>query len=144
LPRPAAHDDDLSFRLEEYAVHYDVRNTTAALADELLYVLGKYQPAIAGFPWQVGDERFEAMKELKELYELEEVAPLTGFDNGMVVYHRSVLPLFFVSFSLPSLLLNDRHGFLLLTASNGPQSLSLHKVRAASPANGHSEPISYR
>jgi hypothetical protein len=32
------------------------------------------------------------MKELKELYELEEVAPLTGFDNGMVVYHRSVRP----------------------------------------------------
>jgi hypothetical protein len=32
------------------------------------------------------------MKELKELYELEEVAPLTGFDNGMVVYHRSTCP----------------------------------------------------
>lgn len=57
----------------------------------------KYKPAIAGFPWQVGDDRFEAMRELKDLYELEEVAPLTGFDNGMVLYHRSVLPLFFVS-----------------------------------------------
>lgn len=107
-------------------------------------MLSKYQPAIAGFPWQVGDERFEAMKELKELYELEEVAPLTGFDNGMVVYHRSVLPLFFVSFSLPALLPNDRHGFLALTASNGPQSLSLHKGRAALPANGHLELTSYR
>lgn len=71
-------------------------------------MLSKYQPAIAGFPWQVGDERFEAMKELKELYELEEVAPLTGFDNGMVVYHRSVLPLFFVSSPLPDPLLYDR------------------------------------
>ncbi|GAA5985543.1 hypothetical protein JCM10908_007019 [Rhodotorula pacifica] len=89
------HDDDLSFSLEEHAVHYDARDKTANLAQELVYILSKYNPAIAGFPWQVGDDRFEAMRELKELYELEEVAPLTGFDNGMVLYHRSVLPLFF-------------------------------------------------
>lgn len=46
------------------------------------------------------------MKSLKKDYETEEVAPLTGFDNGMVVYHKSVLPLFFVrrrtSFLLPA------------------------------------------
>ncbi|GAA6057697.1 hypothetical protein NBRC10513_003040 [Rhodotorula toruloides] len=89
------HDDDLEFRLAPFATYYDPSAPRGNLAAELQYLLDVYRPAIAGFPWQVGDERFEGMKALKEEYETEEVAPLTGFDNGMVVYHRSILPLFF-------------------------------------------------
>lgn len=91
-----AHDDDLEFRLAPLATYYDPAAPRSNLAAELQYILDVYRPAIAGFPWQVGDERFEGMRALKEEYETEEVAPLTGFDNGMVVYHKSVLPLFFV------------------------------------------------
>ncbi|GAA6019196.1 hypothetical protein JCM8202_000930 [Rhodotorula sphaerocarpa] len=89
------HDDDLEFRLAGHALHYDQQSPSLGLAKELRYILSKWRPAIAGFPWQVGDERFDEMKDLKLLYEEEEVAPLTGFDNGMVVYHRSALSLFF-------------------------------------------------
>lgn len=94
--RLAAHDDDLEFTVAPHGNFYDPSAPRANIAAELQYVLDVYRPAIAGFPWKVGDERFEGMKALKKEYATEEVAPLTGFDNGMVVYHKSVLPLFFV------------------------------------------------
>ncbi|KAK4049337.1 hypothetical protein OIO90_005466 [Microbotryomycetes sp. JL221] len=82
------HDDDLTFRTSAQA--------TYSRPDlELVHLLSKYQPAVAGFPWDVGDDRFETMKRLKQKWQHNEVAPLTGFDNGMVVYHHSVLELFF-------------------------------------------------
>ncbi|KAL7342863.1 glycosyl transferase family 64 domain-containing protein [Rhodotorula toruloides] len=89
------HDDDLEFTVAPHGNFYDPSAPRANIAAELQYVLDVYRPAIAGFPWKVGDERFEGMKALKKEYATEEVAPLTGFDNGMVIYHKSVLPLFF-------------------------------------------------
>ncbi|KAK4049319.1 hypothetical protein OIV83_004256 [Microbotryomycetes sp. JL201] len=82
------HDDDLRFYTGSKAKHRDH-------AKELVRIISRYYPAIAGFPWDVGDVRFDGMKELKAAFATKEVAPLTGFDNGMVLYHHSVLPLFF-------------------------------------------------
>ncbi|KAM0790421.1 hypothetical protein ACM66B_003302 [Microbotryomycetes sp. NB124-2] len=82
------HDDDLAFYTSPRAKY---RNHV----DELVRMVSKYRPAIAGFPWAVGDARFDGMKELKAVFASKEVAPLTGFDNGMVLYHHSVLPMFF-------------------------------------------------
>lgn len=95
-PSRPAHDDDLVYYLGDHA-------SQSTLADELKHVLVKYRPAIAGFPWKVGDERFEGMRALRTAYLDAEVAPLTGFDNGMVVYHQDLLPLFFVSWCALSL-----------------------------------------
>ncbi|GAA5852127.1 hypothetical protein JCM8547_000166 [Rhodosporidiobolus lusitaniae] len=89
------HDDDLKYHLAPLSKRYNAAAPTDGIADELVDLLLRYRPAVAGFPWAVGDERFEGMKALKKLYENEEVAPLTGFDNGMVVYHISVLNFFF-------------------------------------------------
>ncbi|CAF4973921.1 unnamed protein product, partial [Rotaria sp. Silwood1] len=38
------------------------------------------------------------MRELASVYENETIAPLTGFDNGMVIYHKSIVN-FFIPFS---------------------------------------------
>lgn len=67
------------------------------MASKLVQLLDAYHPAIAGFPWDVGDERFPGMIELQAAFAHEEVAPLTGFDNGMVIYHHTVVDFFFVS-----------------------------------------------
>lgn len=67
------------------------------LVSKLVSLLDTYHPAMAGFPWDVGDSRFPGMIELQAAFAGKEVAPLTGFDNGMVIYHHTVVDFFFVS-----------------------------------------------
>lgn len=49
---------------------------------------------MAAFPWTVGDQTYKAMTKMYEKYKNFEVAPLTGFDSGMVLYHTSVVDFF--------------------------------------------------
>ncbi|KAJ3311802.1 hypothetical protein HDU76_003037, partial [Blyttiomyces sp. JEL0837] len=81
------HDDDLSFRSTFI-------NEKKPLYAILTDILSRYQPAVAGFPWHVGDQSFPTMAGLASHFGNREVAPLTGFDSGMVLYHKSVVDLF--------------------------------------------------
>ncbi|KAJ3230596.1 hypothetical protein HDU81_004402 [Chytriomyces hyalinus] len=85
------HDDDLSFYVKD---EKDSRSLHQVLSDILL----KYQPAVAGFPWTVGDSTVASMKSIAEHYKGAEVSPLTGFDSGMVLYHKSIVD-FFIPYS---------------------------------------------
>lgn len=91
------HDDDLVYYVNEW---HQPKNKArvARLPLTLLDILKRYHPAIASFPWDVGDARYPGMIELAEKYQGKEVAPLTGFDNGMVLYHESIVD-FFIPFS---------------------------------------------
>lgn len=107
------HDDDLKFYLtraftnvEEKATE-DLNLRGRRLAAVLLDVISEYRPAIASFPWDAGDVRFEGMGEMKALWEEEAVAPLTGFDNGMVLYHYSIIDFFMVSKLLLALVVDE-------------------------------------
>ncbi|KAK4704561.1 hypothetical protein P7C70_g1649, partial [Phenoliferia sp. Uapishka_3] len=92
------HDDDLVFTLEPSLLRPgDVGQplTGERLASRLKETLAVYKPAIASFAWDVGDSRWETMGNLKIAWKDSEVAPLGGFDNGMVIYHRDVLDFYF-------------------------------------------------
>lgn len=84
------HDDDLVFQ----TVPSHLPSPSMSLPDALVFILRTYRPAMAAFAWDVGDEKYPAMQSIKESYRGQIVAPLTGFDNGNVIYHKSVLPLF--------------------------------------------------
>lgn len=88
------HDDDLIFQ----TVPSHLPNPNMSLPEILLYVLRTYKPAMAAFAWDEGDHTYRAMRVVKKAYQGKFVAPLTGFDNGNVIYHKSVLP-FFIPFS---------------------------------------------
>lgn len=94
------HDDDLEFHLAPRLLRRGddpaALNGTA-MATRLQQLLHEYKPAIASFPWDVGDQRWDTMSQLRDAWAYREVAPLTGFDNGMVLYHRDVLDFYFVS-----------------------------------------------
>ncbi|KAJ3016056.1 UNVERIFIED_CONTAM: hypothetical protein HDU68_012451, partial [Siphonaria sp. JEL0065] len=49
---------------------------------------------MVGFPWTVGDTTLEGMKGLAEKFKDSEVSPLTGFDSGMILYHKSIIDFF--------------------------------------------------
>lgn len=89
---PTAHDENLVFHLTaELSVVQP-----AKLAAKLVELLGTYHPAVAGFPWDLGDSQYHGMTELRAAFTHEPVAPLTGFENGMVIYHHTVVDFFFV------------------------------------------------
>ncbi|CAF3874025.1 unnamed protein product [Rotaria sp. Silwood1] len=87
------HDDDLIFRIKQQFYVSEV-----SLPNLLINTLKTYRPAIASFPWSTADKTVLAMKELASIYENEIIAPLTGFDNGMVIYHKSIVN-YFIPFS---------------------------------------------
>ncbi|CAF4492348.1 unnamed protein product, partial [Rotaria sp. Silwood2] len=87
------HDDDLIFRIKQ-----QFHVPKVSLPNLLINILKTYRPAIASFPWSTGDKSILAMRELALVYENETIAPLTGFDNGMVIYHKSIAN-FFIPFS---------------------------------------------
>ncbi|KAJ3290026.1 hypothetical protein HDU79_003606 [Rhizoclosmatium sp. JEL0117] len=81
------HDDDLQFYMSD-------ENDKRVLHQVLTDILLQYQPAIIGFPWTVGDLTMEGMKGLAEMFKNSEVSPLTGFDSGMILYHKSIVDFF--------------------------------------------------
>ncbi|KAJ3416794.1 hypothetical protein HDV05_000168 [Chytridiales sp. JEL 0842] len=85
------HDDDLQFTKRD---SNDERSILTILQDTLY----KHQPAVAGFPWVIGDQQYPSMKALNKKYKDFDVVPLTGFDSGMVIYHTSIVD-FFIPFS---------------------------------------------
>lgn len=78
------HDDDLEFKSQ----------TGMPIEETLLKNLRSYRPAVAGFPWTAGYAKNPSLKALHDHYAAQEVAPLTGFDNGMVLFHHTILDMF--------------------------------------------------
>lgn len=119
------HDDDLEFHLaptlRRPGDDLTVNNGTA-MASRLVDILAEYNPAIASFPWEVGDKMWETMATLKVAWEHHEVAPLTGFDNGMVLYHRDVLDFYFVRLDRLMLLLQGSLADVALDCSPSRQA----------------------
>lgn len=101
------HDDDLAFGLnasssqglpqQGQACAAAHSHTTAAIENVLLCLLSYYRPAVASFPWQVGRQRYANVAALAAQFQQQAVAPLTVFDNGMVIYHQDVVD-FFIPF----------------------------------------------
>ncbi|ORY49334.1 hypothetical protein BCR33DRAFT_713696 [Rhizoclosmatium globosum] len=84
------HDDDLDFSLRNAS---DTRQLDEMLVDLLL----EYQPAVAGFPWTFGDQTYAGMKS-QAPFQGDDVNVLTGFDSGMILYHKSIVS-FFIPYS---------------------------------------------
>lgn len=88
------HDDDLYFYVPDTFQNRFYPDSPEGLTTRLKDLLVRYRPAVASFPWAVGDSTYAPMRDLAEKYMYSEVAPLTGFDNGMVIYHKSVVRMF--------------------------------------------------
>ncbi|KAI8812101.1 glycosyl transferase family 64 domain-containing protein [Cladochytrium replicatum] len=65
--------------------------TLAKVLNEILLV---YQPGVAGFSWEKGDARMDSMHRLAEKFGHASVAPLTGFDATIAIYHYSLIDFF--------------------------------------------------
>ena len=97
------HDDDLVFKVRKHKSSHSRKLTEPMiLAAELQSVLQRYKPGIAGFPWPVGDVDRNSMTEMRDAWLDTDIAPLTGFDNGMVLFHRDSVDFFFVCFPILS------------------------------------------
>jgi hypothetical protein len=84
------HDDDLVFHFSPIylALFHGVNED---IGSHLISVLSEYDPAVAGFPWDGNNHA--SLVEHRKVYSRSVVSPLTGFDNGMVIYRRDILDL---------------------------------------------------
>ncbi|KAI8830246.1 hypothetical protein BC829DRAFT_135464 [Chytridium lagenaria] len=78
------HDDDLDFSAKDRRPLHEV----------LVTLLATHQPAVAGFPWTVGDQSNDGTRRIEAAFNESDVAPLAYFDSGMVLYHHSIVDLF--------------------------------------------------
>ncbi|KAJ3099914.1 hypothetical protein HDU96_010532 [Phlyctochytrium bullatum] len=82
------HDDDLEFS------PLRPRSDRRPLHETLATLLATHQPAVAGFPWTIGDNTTNSTRQIADAFNASDVAPLAYFDSGMVLYHRSIVDLF--------------------------------------------------
>jgi hypothetical protein len=82
------HDDDLRFYSSNgLSIHELLEN-----------ILLEYRPAVASFPYGYLIENQPNAARLNGKFQDTRVAPLVGFDSGMVIYHHSIVD-FFIPFS---------------------------------------------
>ncbi|KAI8838475.1 hypothetical protein BJ741DRAFT_707361 [Chytriomyces cf. hyalinus JEL632] len=87
------HDDDLYFSLAP--TQQTSSSSSASISNTLSNILLQHQPAVAGFPWAYGDKTYAGMKSQTKLQaQHPSVNVLTGFDSGMILYHKSIASLF--------------------------------------------------
>lgn len=82
------HDDDLQF----------YSSNRESLHESLQNILLEYNPAVASFPYEYLAQKRLNYARLNRKFQDIRVAPLTGFDSGMVIYHYSIVD-FFIPFS---------------------------------------------
>ncbi|EDQ92407.1 uncharacterized protein MONBRDRAFT_4940 [Monosiga brevicollis MX1] len=89
------HDDDL-----EFTVAAGFSQTKQPIHAVLLQWLQRWQPLVAGFPWDVGRARYSELSAIAHARASTDgsASPLVLFDNGMVLYHTSVAD-FFIPFA---------------------------------------------
>ena len=86
-----ATDDDLQWTVTGVGWrHYNTRSPQ----DALMHFLKQWQPAVTTFGWPWGDEEFPPLKEMNALHSDDLVQATTGFDNGAMIFHHSVVNFF--------------------------------------------------
>lgn len=99
-----AMDDDLQWQVTVTArQHYaDIAERPMGFIESfyisptevLLNFLSTYQPALTVFPWPWGDVAHGNLTLMNNKYQGQLVQPATGFDNGCMIFHRSIIDFF--------------------------------------------------
>ena len=86
-----ATDDDLVWELTDAGVD-DCGSD--AMENCLLNFLSVWQPAITTFEWPWGDNFYEPLKDMVHTHKDGLTQPTTGFDNGAIIFHTTVIDFF--------------------------------------------------
>jgi hypothetical protein len=81
--RFSALPDDMGERLPQ-----------ASVEEAIVQILHDHRPALLSFPWESGLKNSASLRRMFNLsiYTSTNVLPLTGFDNGNIIYHHSLMP----------------------------------------------------
>ena len=96
-------DDDLKWFVTETGIRQYYANRVRrgrfpprepTITDVIAETLEHYKPAVMVFPWPWGDAYIETLSRFNSLHEGQIVQPATGFDNGCIVFHESIVDFF--------------------------------------------------
>lgn len=143
-----ATDDDLQWTVTEVGwKHYGTRSPQ----DVVVFFLEQWQPAVTTFNWPWGDETFAPLKEMNALHGHKLVQATTGFDNGAMIFHHSVvgffIPIWLGSGFTPAYTIQHTFQNFFVAFLFGPHAIRLNglqyhnppKVRHAYDAEGVAE-----
>ena len=86
-----ATDDDLVWEL----THAGMESCGSKVLENcLLKFLSVWQPAVTTFKWPWGDDFYEPLRDMVHNHEDSLMQPATGFDNGAIVFHASIVDFF--------------------------------------------------
>ena len=84
-------DDDLHWTITD--VGWRQYRTTSP-QNALVQFLEQWQPAVTTFAWPGGDGAIAPLQEMNALHRDDLVQATTGFDNGALIFHHSILKFF--------------------------------------------------
>ena len=75
-------------------VHGTARLPHATIDEAIVRILRNNSPAVLSFPWESGLKNSASLRSMYNLFihTSADAFPLTGFDNGNIIYHHSLMP----------------------------------------------------
>ena len=129
-----ATDDDLQWTVADVGWKY---YKTRSPQDALMHFLKQWQPAVTTFAWPWGDEEFPALKEMNTLHRGDLVQATTGFDNGAMIFHRSVvnffIPIWLGSGFTPAYTIQHTFQNFFVPFLFGPHAIRFNGLRYINP-----------
>lgn len=90
-----AMDDDLVWNVNDSVLEMNkFSSMSPSVTEVMMNYLQEYRPAITGFPWPWGDTHERNLMLMNAKYAGKNVQPLTGFDNGCMIFHHTVVDFF--------------------------------------------------
>lgn len=86
-----ATDDDLVWTVTDVGRRH---HGTSSLLPCLLEYLHTWRPAVTAFRWPWGDQEISGLHKFSEADSGTLVQPATGFDNGALIFHSSIVDFF--------------------------------------------------
>lgn len=131
-----ATDDDLHWTITEVGWR---QYKTKSPQDALSHFLQQWQPAVTTFGWPGGDGAYAPLQEMNALHSNDIVQPSTGFDNGAMIFHHSVvsffIPIWLGSGFTPAYTIQHTFQNFFVPFIFGPHALRFNGLQYNNPPN---------
>lgn len=131
-----ATDDDLQWTVTDVGRR---QYRTKSPQDALVQFLQQWQPAVTTFHWPGGEIAFAELREMNALHKDDLVQATTGFDNGALIFHRSIvkffIPIWLGSGFTPAYTIQHTFQNFFVPFLFGPHAIRFNGVKYVNPPN---------
>lgn len=131
-----ATDDDLQWTVTDVGRR---QYRTNSPQDALVQFLQQWQPAVTTFHWPEGEIGYAELREMNALHRDDLVQATTGFDNGALIFHRSIvrffIPIWLGSGFTPAYTIQHAFQNFFVPFLFGPHAICFNGLQYVNPPN---------